>query len=61
MRKIVSVSDIKTAENGNTYVVVASAPSIEGNTLIEGKRKAFFAEEGMLGLVKPGLELNFEA
>lgn len=58
--KIASVSEIKTAENGNSYVVVASAPMIEGNTLIKGHRNAFFAEQSLLEQVKPGLEFDFE-
>lgn len=58
--KIASVSEIKTAENGNSYVVVASNPTIEGNTIIEGHRKAFFADQALLEQVKPGMVLQFE-
>ena len=61
MRKIVSVSEIRTAENGNPFVVASSELTITSTEVIPSKNVAIFGDEESLKGVKAGLLYPFEA
>ena len=58
MRTITEVSEIKTASNKNTYVVLTFGATIIDGVYAEQEVRASFAPEELLKQLKPGLKMT---